>query len=264
MRDYIRQLVAVLAAAVLVLSIGGCGFIKITNNAVNANSPAADSADASGGGGRGTASGGVSDETGKAQNPKAMEILEQGYSIIERDGDHYISYGLIIKNPNAQDLAYPGLKITVRDKDNKVLESSSILCHGVGGNETVGVGGYTLITSGRPTKAEFSTERPSEYNVYDSGILKTTDVLIFNTSHVSDEYSSRITGDITNKSKQEYEGVQLNIIFRDSAGKIVGGAQGGLDILAADATIPFDIYLSRDSTPTGFKDFELFAAGNTI
>jgi uncharacterized lipoprotein YehR (DUF1307 family) len=259
MRYHIRQLIAALLAAVLVFSVGGCGFIKVTNNAISAKDPVANNANEAAGG-RGGTSGAGGSTADKNPSLKALEIIEYGYSIIEMDGTYYVSYGIIVKNPNTQGLANQSLKMTLRDADGKVLEASSIFCQGVAGGDTTGIGNYTVVTAGKPTKLELSAEKPDSYQAKASGILKTTDLAFSDARHLQDEYTSKITGDVTNRDSQEYSDVQLNIILRSSDGKIVGGVSDYLDSLPPGTVTAFDVFLSSYSTPPGFTDFELFAS----
>jgi hypothetical protein len=257
MRNYARQLIAALLAALLMFSIGGCGFIKVTNNAISTKNPLAEKAnETTGGRGGGTGNNTVD----KAPSLKSLEILEHGYSIIELDGTYYVSYGIIVKNPNTQGLTNQSLKMTLRDADGKVLESSSVFCPGVAGGDTTGIGNYTIVTAGRPAKLEFSVEKPGSYQAKESGILKTTDLDFSNVRHLQDDYTSKIAGDVTNRSSQEYSDVQLNIILRSSDGKIVGGLSDYLNTLPSDTLTAFDVFLSSYSTPPGFTDFEMFAS----
>jgi hypothetical protein len=188
--------------------------------------------------------------------PDPLVIKETGYTVVKNAYSTYVSCGLIVTNPNDVNVSLPQIKVVVRDADNKILSSQSSYVRAVAANDTVGVGLKIHISSGEPATVEFTAEPIADYMASnDTAVIRSTEVEFTNVHYLSESYTSKITGEILNKSSIDAAYCDLSVLFRDADNKLIGGDSGYLSSLPSKTTTAFEV--SVYNIPDGAKTYDI-------
>jgi hypothetical protein len=189
-----------------------------------------------------------------------LEIVESGWTFIKNDYTAVVSAAIIVKNPNTADIWFPTVKATMKDADGKIIGSQDFYIMVLPGKDTVGLA-TTLRPSGdlEPATVDFTADLPNTNYPGSDEVIKSSEFEFSNVNYIDDEWSPSITGELTNKSDTNVDSPQLAVIYRDDAGKIVGGDATYCDDVKAGATIVFDASLYY--IPETASKYDLYVIG---
>lgn len=166
-------------------------------------------------------------------------------------------YVVVLENPNP-DHVFPmaGITIEALDASGVILDSGSEYTTVLQGR-TVIAGDFFSIGSG--TIASLDVRGPTSAAATASPASETGSFTITDIAR-ADEYGyASITGKVTSSFGEDQELVQVTVVARDAAGKIVGGDFTFIDRLPAGGTAQFDSSLwSVENLPADVT-FEAFA-----
>ncbi|KZE95364.1 hypothetical protein AVP42_00340 [Agromyces sp. NDB4Y10] len=166
-------------------------------------------------------------------------------------------YVVVLENPNP-DHVFPmaGITIEALDASGVILDSGSEYTTVLQGR-TVIAGDFFSVGSG--TIASLDVRGPTSAAATASPASETGSFTITDIAR-ADEYGyASITGKVTSSFGEDQELVQVTVVARDAAGKIVGGDFTFIDRLPAGGTAQFDSSLwSVENLPADVT-FEAFA-----
>ncbi len=212
-----------------------------------------------------TACGGVQTNNEPAQNPLAesiqknnaeplpIEVKEYGYSMVH---NKYVYYSVILHNPN-EDLAieFPAFRITARDESGAPIASGDQTLSIIYPKQDFVYASQAFDVDEQPASVDIEMLAVKEYNVKKASMLthpKYIPLTIKNASFRNDH----IVGEIQNDNDYDLDSGIVTAIFRDNAGKMVGGRSTFVNSIKANSATPFDLSISGDFV---FENFEVYA-----
>lgn len=214
-----RKITAIAAAALLALTLAGCGGQEAPKEEPSSSKPAKEEA--------------------KATAPVELEIIESGWMAGEQG---YVYYGIGLKNPNASFGAeFPTIKVTGKDADGKVVFSDEqVLMFMLPGAEYYYGGQAGNGTA--PATVEFSLS-VSKNNWVETDKQDVEFYTISNPNEVKGAYGNdSFTGELTvNEEWENITSACISVILRGASGEIVGGYSGFADLPAKGQTTAFDV-----------------------
>lgn len=197
---------------------------------------------------------GCSDKTGDNQNAfnenkeMKLEIKDSGWSYVQDpDWGNYVTYGVEIYNPEDNYLAgFPTVKCVAKDKDGKILFTSTGNLDYIYPGETLYYGDYWNDLKEKPATVEITVEMANDdwENPKTVNYPKNTEIILSNTSeYVDDVLDRHYTGEIENKSGTDISSALIVVIYKKD-NKIVGGYYTYSDSLNAGQKTTFDLYAS--------------------
>lgn len=159
-----------------------------------------------------------------ADTREEMALLETAFGQSSLDSTPWW-YVAIFENPN-QDYIFPnsGLSIEALDGEGTILDSSSEYRTILSGKSAV-AGTFFSVGDGKISTVELrgpSATDATRSPASETGAFATTDVV-----PTTDSYSTSVHGKVTSSFSEDQELVQIVVVARDGAGKIIG-AEGRL------------------------------------
>lgn len=235
MRRGVWSLVVVLAGS---LAVGGC--------AAGDGAGPGGSTSAKPGSAAATAKASASAKPSKSATPSAtpveraqeLAVVETGFGRQTYDTSTWW-YTVVAKNPNT-DWFFQSARITVEavDASGTILDSANDYVNILPGDFAV-TGVFLDVAAGeidhlnvRGPVATEATKAPKD----GIGSLSTSDV-----SASSDRFSTSVTGIVTGTFAKEQERVQVTVIAKDAAGKVIGGDRTYVERLPVDGRVQFSV-----------------------
>jgi hypothetical protein len=167
-------------------------------------------------------------------------IVESGYSVVASNiGKLKVVVAIVVANPFEDKFASrPTVRVTLRASDGSVITTRELSSAGIPPNGRIAFCG-SLYADEQPAKVEF---RPlSAY--YEPTIYRPAEFLPFELLGVrarDDIIGLRVTGEIKNPYPSE-TGVWITFLYRDAAGKLLGGETTWESKVLAGEPTPFEI-----------------------
>lgn len=236
-RSWLKVLLAVMAAVAFVAAVAIILVQTFGASEKDADVPAADLPAVSAPAADDEPAGG---EASAAEVPE-LEIVESGWSV---DAQGYVHYAFGLHNPSDVWADMPGVSITGRDTDGRVIFSAEQYISGVPAGQTTYFGSQAGDCT-PPTTVEFRPIALEEYQVgAGSGTGATYEVK--DARAVSDGLGGiKFVGEVTNVHDGEKRGgmgdVALTVVLRDASGAIVYGSTGYASNPAEGESSSFEI-----------------------
>ena len=183
-----------------------------------------------------------------SQEAQPVELVEYGWYVGEASevtDSVYINFCGILHNPNEGLTAeFPKVLVTVRAEDGSILGTEGQTGSAILPGDTVTLCGMLSVPAANYSenaKFEFDAECSdfsSDSSMFEN--VKTSDLVISNTSEKRGDMGSTITGEITNNSQVDLDIVNLSAVFRKD-GKIVYMENTFIDDLGAGKSKAFEL-----------------------
>lgn len=172
-------------------------------------------------------------------------VIGNNSSYYIQSGDYYYCYYLVeLTNPNTtKAVRYAELNTTIKNKDGKVLRSSSEYLPTIAANDTIYYTGYVMVQSEEPDFAHYTVEYSTSSFVNQRAVkvARSSELKVSNTYWQESSSSfNRFTGEVTNTSKYDLSSVKVMVLYKVD-GKIYGGDSTSVVNLPAGATKSFEI-----------------------
>ena len=174
----------------------------------------------------------------KSNELQPIEVKDFGWTLSESG---YLHYGIILYNPNEKTVYdYPSFRITAKDANGVVLGTEDQTLSIIYPDETMGYAFQSFECSEMPTDVQVEVLDSEDYKIRDVSTLNRPEHQPFEIVNATMR-ENKIVGEIINHDTYDYGQVAVSVIFRDNAGKIVGGTTTFVDNLKANGTVPFDL-----------------------
>ncbi len=192
-----------------------------------------------------------------SQRDATVSVVETGYSILPsfQSGKYNVVVAVVAENPYDDRFAsHPAVRVTARDRQGIVLTTRDISSGGIPPKGRIAFC-ESITTDDLPTAVEFrSLDAHYEPTIYKPSEFRSFD-LIGMRSHEDVPGLIRITGEIKNPYPTG-TGVWITLLYRDAAGKLIGGhSNWQSEILAGDPT-PFEFTVYSREVPPNLKKIE--------
>lgn len=172
-----------------------------------------------------------------------------------KTGKIKINVAVVVENPYGDRFAtYPTIQVTARAADGSVIATKE--------THTAGIPPKGRIAF---VQAVFVEEKPAKIEIkpltaeYEPTNYKPTEFRPFELLKVSTgegaEGGYRVAGEVKNPYSVE-TGAFVTILFRDTAGKLLGGQSKWVQKIPAGAPMPFEIEIDANDIPPGVKSLE--------
>lgn len=226
-----RILAVLLAAAMCVLLLAGCSD--------------SGSAGINGGNGNQTSSSGSA----------SVKLLGASWY---RSGS-YINqtYAVEVTNNNKNKaISLAQLTVTVKDAEDRIVKTDTSYTGTIAAGDTVRYVGYCMFQGGEPSKISVSISTPSYGYVDNSTAIYSSELSVSNVNYIPGQYYSRVTGQVTNSSKNDASMVRVSIIFKKN-GTVLGGTYSYITNVNAGSTVPFEVMI--DESGIDFDTYQVTA-----
>lgn len=189
------------------------------------------------------------------ENP--LEIVESGWSV---DSGGYVNYAFALRNNSGVQVDYPGVTITGRDEDGRVLFSQEQYVSGIpaGGTRYFG---FQAGNGTAPAEVEFTPINPPDYFL-GSEEDTTSAFSVSGVRAVSDGLGGiKVVGEVTTErigDEDDLGQVSLTAVLRDESGAIVYGSTGYASRPSVGQTTSFEVLMI--GAPDDYADLEVYAA----
>ena len=189
------------------------------------------------------------------ENP--LEIVESGWSV---GSGGYVNYAFALRNNGSVQVDYPGVTITGRDEDGRVLFSQEQYVSGIPAGETRFFG-FQAGNGTAPAEVEFTPINPPDFSL-GSAEDTTAAFTVTGAREVSDGLGGiKFVGEVTT-DQEGGEGdfgsqVALTVVLRDESGAIIYGGTGFATRPAVGETTSFEILTL--GAPDDYASFEVYA-----
>lgn len=189
------------------------------------------------------------------ENP--LEIVESGWSV---GSTGYVYYAFALRNNGSVQVDYPGVTITGRDEDGRVLFSQEQYVSGIPVGETRFFG-FQAGNGTAPAAVEFTPINPPDFSL-GSAEDTTAAFTVTGAREVSDGLGGiKFVGEVTT-DQEGGEGdfgsqVALTVVLRDESGAIIYGGTGFATRPAVGETTAFEILTL--GAPDDYASFEVYA-----
>ena len=155
-----------------------------------------------------------------------LALVESGFTASEDGG----SYGIIIQNNGTEMVTNFHVQVAVYDANDTVVRTDRHLVAKLGPAEQLGIG-YDILT-------DDAANGVGRLDVqFEEGFGDSVPEGAFSISEVStstDEFSTETTFVVTSTYAQDLDSPYAYVIYRDAAGKIIGGTYGFVDMIPAN------------------------------
>jgi hypothetical protein len=155
-----------------------------------------------------------------------LALVDQGFSVSDDGG----SYGIVIANNGTETVTNFEVQVAVYDNNNTVVTTDHHLVAKLGPAEQLGIG-YDILT-------DDAANGVGRLDVqFEEGFGDSVPEGAFSISEVStstDEFSTETTFVVTSTYAQDLDSPYAYVIYRDAAGKIIGGTYGFVDMIPAN------------------------------
>lgn len=185
-------------------------------------------------------------------------IIETGYHVAPSYGGNYkVTVAIIAANPYEDKFASrPNVRVTARSADGAVISTQDFNSAGIPPKGQIAF-----------AKSFYADEMPAKVDIrplsagYEPTIYRAAEFLPFDLIGVKPRPDSptrlKITGEVKNPYPSE-TGVWITFLYRDEAGKLLGGhTHYESDIPAGDSS-PFEFYVDVDEVPPGAKKIDRY------
>jgi hypothetical protein len=171
-----------------------------------------------------------------------MRVIESGFTAFSSDGNDFASFAAILENPNDR-WAATRMQVTVDffDSDGAFIAGEEIVVQVVPGQRTAIAG--EAFGAGRAERMDVNL--PDDTTAFEPGAAGESFVISGLDTTRADGLNVT-SGRLTSRFRTEEMLVQLNAVYRNSRGAIIGGAVGGVDAIGPGETTRFEII---DSAP---------------
>jgi hypothetical protein len=189
----------------------------------------------------------------QASREPETTVTETAYTVVPSYGGKYkVIFAIVAINPFEDRFAsHPSVRITVRATDGSVITTREVNSAGIPPKNRITFC-ESLYADEAPAKVEF---RPLTAG-YEETIYRPANFLSFELLNVRvrDDVSGRlrITGEIRNPYPGE-TGVWISFLYRDVAGKLLGGHTKWESTIPEGAPTPFEMYVNSDEIPPQTK-----------
>jgi hypothetical protein len=155
-----------------------------------------------------------------------LALVDQGFSVSDDGG----SYGIVIANNGTETVTNFEVQVAVYDPSNTVVTTDTHLVAKLGPAEQLGIGYDILTDDAANGVGRLEVE-------FEEGYGDTVPDGAFSISEVAtstDEFSTETTFVVTSTYAQDLDSPYAYVIYRDSAGKIIGGTYGFVDMIPAN------------------------------
>jgi hypothetical protein len=201
-----------------------------------------------------------------SQRDATVSLAETGYSVLPsfQSGKYNIVVAIVADNPYDDRFAsHPAVRVTARDRQGIVLTTRDISSAGIPPKGRIAFC-ESISADDLPASVEFrSLDAHYESTIYKPSEFRPFD-LIGMRSHEDVPGLIRITGEIKNPYPAT-TGVWITLLYRDAAGKLIGGhSNWQSEILAGDPT-PFQFTVYSNELPPSVKkiDTVVFSHNNS-
>jgi hypothetical protein len=158
--------------------------------------------------------------TGGSTAVDGLEVVDEGFSDT--------GYGFIIENTSDEARVNFSVDVAIYDTTDTVITSDSHSVGRINAGETLGIG-YDIIDEvpNGIGRLEFSFEEGYEDSAPEGSFT------VSGVSTQSDEYSTETTFTVASTYEIDLETTYAYAIYRDSAGAIIGGTYGFVDLIPA-------------------------------
>ncbi|MEV7632925.1 hypothetical protein AB0N64_11005 [Microbacterium sp. NPDC089318] len=193
------------------------------------------------------------DEPADAREEMALLETAFGKSSVDSSTWWYVA---IFENPN-EDYIFPttGLSVEALDAQGTILDSSSEYRTILSGKSAVA---GTFFSTGDGTIAKIELRGPAATDATRSPASETGSFTIADVVPTTDSYSTSVHGKVTSSFSDDQELVEIVVVARDGAGKIIGADAGYVERLPSGGTAQFEVTFF-DPLPSGTK-YEAYAA----
>ena len=178
-----------------------------------------------------------------APSPEALQIKEAAWFISASSaGTTYLRWVAVIVNPNVGYFgSFPTLTVTAVDAAGKVVGTKDQVLFDIPPGATIAFGGLMTTVGAAPSRLRINpsnvrwsstTARPEMFPAF--GVTPDQSV-------VDNFGQSTITGSISNPYPVPVESLAVTALYRDAAGKLVGGDTTFVNNLPASGTKAFEI-----------------------
>ncbi len=172
-----------------------------------------------------------------------LKLVDSGYSFHVGDDFGTVQYSVTIENPNKDvSVLSPSVKTTVKSANGSILSTDESTLTYIAANDTIQYSNEIYWDGAEtPATVELEVVTGKEFSPNTAEHIKSTDIVFSNVSERKGDFSNTITGEITNNSAIDSSCIMIIAAYYKD-GKIVGGAYGFTDELAAGQTTAFEIY----------------------
>jgi hypothetical protein len=173
-----------------------------------------------------------------AADPVQLEVVESGFTTIVDDQGGAASYGAILRNPNA-DWAAVRMEVHVDafDAGGAFIAGEEVVVTALPGQVTA-IGG---LSQGAGTAATVEIVPPEDLTAFQPRPATDETFAVEDVRTASGGGQTTTTGRLVSTFATEQTFVQLVAIYRDAAGRIIGGAGGGVQSIPAGGSADFEI-----------------------
>jgi hypothetical protein len=244
-----------------------------TVSASGSTSPKPSSASATGSGsGTVTASGSPSAKPSSAEATarKDLKIVAQGFTQLPADsiGSKYLSYAVIVDNPNSPSAAHPfvasrvNVNITFTDDSGAVVKSQSETIDSVLPGQKMAAGDSVQAKGAKHMEVKALVDSWDQNDAPITGSFKTSGVTSSN-----DGFGQKTAGNVASTFDKDYKDLSAVAVYYNSTGHIIGGANTFVDFIPANNKASFEIQglsaptnISRTSVYAGFSTLSLLGS----
>jgi hypothetical protein len=184
------------------------------------------------------------DGGGEPAGDATVEVVEQGFSNFMGgfDGDEpSASYGFIVENTGDTVATDISISISAYDAAGTAVASDSETIYVLRPGEKIGIGDefYGTTLTGPIDRVDVQVSEPANYSVGevpDEGTLTAEGI-----TTTADDYGVNTTFTATSTYAEQIDSPNAYAIYRDAAGKIIGGSLGFLDFVPANGSVAAEV-----------------------
>lgn len=183
-------------------------------------------------------------------------VVETGYYVTPSYGGKYkVIVAIVAANPYEDKFASrPNVRVTARSADGAVISTQDVDSAGIPPKGRIAFV-KSFYADEMPAKVDF---RPLSAG-YEPTIYRAAEFLPFTLSGVRPRPDGPRRIKVTGEVKNPYPngtGVWITVLYRDEAGKLLGGHMDYESDIPAGAPSPFEFYVDIDEIPPGAKKIE--------
>jgi hypothetical protein len=200
-----------------------------------------------------------------ATEPQRPVVVESAFNVERstfRTDTVKVWWIIILKNPNTDYYYYrPHITITARDTNGEVLGNKEKDFPAIPPGGTIAYGDDLEVIA-EPAKLDYvvskSGGRPTGTKPLDYRPFAPARVKV-----VKESYKTKVLGEVFNPYNKDIDALFGTVLFRDKAGKLIGGDTFYIKEVPAKGTKPFADDLWAGSVPANFAtfDFLVFPTG---
>lgn len=198
---------------------------------------------------------GSGQEKAKDTDNRSIEIVESGWTIVERK----TIYSITLHNQSSiAECAFPQVTITGKDEAGKILFAENQTFKFMRPNDTYTYAA-TVHSDAMPATIEFTTSTDQKKWFENKTAESNSPYTFENMNEVPSEYYMSFTGEMTiNKTWEDVSMACVSAVLRDDAGNMLGGYSTFVNNLGGEGKkLPVEIKTPVDDVPA-HASFELY------